>query len=229
MENSTKNNLEIRGLQSKDVWKYENGWFWFSAPSRIAKIIAHYELYKRCTSLPGAIAEFGVYKGNSLIQIATFQHMLELPGGSQIYAFDAFGTFPDTNIHGADDQKFITKFSNEGGEGSTLSDIKAIMDYKNFKNINLIEGDVRNTLPEFIEKNPQVRFKFVHLDMDVYEPTAFVLPYIYERLVYGGIIMIDDYNAVGGATRAIDAFLEEHPELKLHKLPINNVPAYITK
>lgn len=224
-----RENLEIRGLRADKIWDYENGWFWFSAPSRMSKIIAHYELYKRCINLPGCCIEFGVYKGNSLFQIATFRQMLELPEARSIYAFDGFGAFPVQGIMDTEDQKFITKFSSEGGNATNLSDMYNLLKHKGFKNIFLIEGDVRETFPEFLSENQHVRFNFVHLDMDVYEPTLCVLDKLYEKLVKGGIIMFDDYNIVSGATKAIDEFLSEHENLKLEKLHFSHVPAFIVK
>ena len=59
------------------------------------------------------------------------------------------------------------------------------------------------------------RFSLIHLDMDVYEPTAFVLKKLFDRLVVGGLIVIDDYNTVEGATIAVDEFIAQHPTLKL--------------
>lgn len=106
--------LTIKDLNSDRTWDYENGFFWFSKPLRLSKVIAHYELYKQCINLPGAMAEFGVYKGNSLFQFATFRAMLELPDAREIYAFDAFGSFPKNNINNIDDIEFINYFENAG-------------------------------------------------------------------------------------------------------------------
>jgi len=192
-------------------------------------MIAHYELYKRCAPLPGCVVEFGVYKGNSLLQLATFSQMLEMSGSRKIYGFDAFGEFPVNDIKSEADQKFIAAFTQEGGEGTEHSDLQALLDAKGFGNVHLIEGDVRKTFPGFLEHNPQIRFNFVHLDMDVYEPTTFVLPEVFARMVRGGIVMIDDYNAVEGATRAIDEFLSEYPALRLEKLTSCHVPSFFVK
>ena len=55
-----------------------------------------------------------------------------------------------------------------------------------------------------------------------------LLPWIYTcRLVTGGIIVVDDYNAVRGATEAVDRFIETKP--KLEKLPFYHVPSFIRK
>ena len=64
--------------------------------------------------------------------------------------------------------------------------------------------------PDFL-KNSAERFSLIHLDIDVYEPTAFVINQLFKRLVKGGLIIIDDYNTVEGATIAIDEFILKYP------------------
>ena len=68
----------------------------------------------------------------------------------------------------------------------------------------------------------------LHLDMDVKEPTSFALDLLYERIVPGGVIVVDDYNAVEGATQAVDDFLQK-TGLKIEKDPFYVLPSYIRK
>ena len=44
--------------------------------------------------------------------------------------------------------------------------------------------------------------------MDVYNSTKFVLNKLYDKVVKNGIIVIDDYNTVEGATKATDEFIK---------------------
>ena len=69
--------MEIRGLSSKKSWDYENGFYWFSPYNRIAKQIAHWELYKKILEVPGDIIEVGVFKGASLTRWGTFREISE--------------------------------------------------------------------------------------------------------------------------------------------------------
>jgi hypothetical protein len=52
----------VRTLDSNHICDYENAFYWFSHPTRLNKLIAHYELYKSIAGLPGEIFELGVYK-----------------------------------------------------------------------------------------------------------------------------------------------------------------------
>jgi hypothetical protein len=48
-------------------------------------------------------------------------------------------------------------------------------------------------------------YRFVHVDVDLYQPTKASLEHFWPRLVPGGVIVCDDYNW-GGARRAVDEF-----------------------
>ena len=51
---------------------YENNFYLSCDNSRIGKMLAHYELLKLSSKIPGCIIECGVFKGISLIRLATF-------------------------------------------------------------------------------------------------------------------------------------------------------------
>ena len=108
--------LKIRGLQSEHAWDYENGFYWFSHPSRLNKMLAHYELYKTVTGLPGHVFELGVYKGTSLLRLATFRNALESDASRKIVGFDAFGRFPTDHLSLSEDIDLIREFEGAGGE-----------------------------------------------------------------------------------------------------------------
>jgi hypothetical protein len=48
---------EIFRFNFEKQLEYENGFYLTSSPSHTAKSIAHYELYKKITNLPGEIVE----------------------------------------------------------------------------------------------------------------------------------------------------------------------------
>ena len=218
----------IRGLNQKDVWDYENAFYWFSSKSRINKMLAHYELYKTIMHIPGHIFELGVYKGASLVRFATFRDALENDLSRKIIGFDAFGEFPTNKLKTQDDLDFVESFESDHGKGLSKEEVAEILNQKGFENFKLVKGNVFDTLPEYLEDNTETRIAMLHLDMDVKEPTDFALDLLYERVVPGGIIIFDDYNAVAGETISVDEFLGEH-HLKLEKLPFYNIPCFIRK
>jgi hypothetical protein len=220
--------LHIRGLSSEVCWDHENGFYWFSSPTRLNKALAHYELYKSVVGVPGDIVECGVYKAASLIRFATFRNQLENDWSRKIVAFDAFGKFPSTGLSLQEDLKFVARFEEAGGDGLTAAEIRSIMDAKGFRNISLVEGNVLESIPRYLEEFPATRIALLHLDMDVKEPTSFALEHLFDRVVPGGIVVFDDYTAVAGATQAVDEFLARH-HVPIQKLPHYAVPAFVRR
>ena len=49
------------------------------------------------------------------------------------------------------------------------------------------------------------RYRFAHVDVDLYQPTKASFEYFWSRLVPGGVIVCDDYNW-SGAKRAVEEF-----------------------
>lgn len=55
----------------------------------------------------------------------------------------------------------------------------------------------------------------LHIDCDFFAPTKLCLEAWYPKVVSGGFVQFDDYDAFIGCRTAVDAFLAEHPELRL--------------
>jgi hypothetical protein len=219
---------EIFGFDFEKPFEYENGFYLTSAPSRIAKSIAHYELYKKIVNLPGEIVECGVFKGASLIRFATYREILESQFSRKIIGFDAFGKFPN-DVSMDTDKKFIKNFEANAGDGISKDDLEAILGYKNFHNIFLIKGFIPDTFSEYFENKPETQIALLHIDVDVYEATKACLDCLYEKVVKGGIIVFDDYGQVDGATKAINEFTKPLEKDVIRKLPYNYIPAYMVK
>ena len=209
-----------------DAWDAENVFYLKSHPSRIAKLLAHYELYREIAGLPGAVVECGVYKGASLCRFAAFRSLLENNHSRRIIGLDAFGSFPMAGVELKADREFIDKFEAAGGAGISVEDLNAALAAKEYSNIELIRGDVFETVPALVERIPHLRIALLHLDLDVYEPTKFCIEQFLPHMVPGGLIVFDDYNAVEGATRAADELCQAR-DLQLRKLPFYNVPSFV--
>ncbi|ADO77994.1 TylF/MycF/NovP-related O-methyltransferase [Halanaerobium praevalens] len=211
-------------------YEYENGFYLTSKVERLAKLISHYELYKSIIDLPGNIVECGVFKGASLIRFSSFREMLENYYSRKIIGFDIFGEFPRPNKASENDIEFIEKFENNAGNGISVEELDKILKHKNFRNYELVKGDIIKTIPEYLIKNPELKISLLHIDVDVYQPTKFVLENLFDKVVKNGLIVLDDYGKVAGATKAVDEFLDKKEVNKvIKKHSISHVPAYIRK
>ncbi len=209
-------------------FEYENNFYFSSDISRLGKMIAHYELFKMVKDLPGDIIECGVFKGSSLIRFATFRSLFENIDSRKVIGFDAFGKFPETNFEGdrAMRQKFI---DDSGEEGIGEDQLQGLLDKKGIgENLELIKGDVCETVPEYVRKNPDLKISLVNLDTDVYEPAKTVLEELWPKIVPGGILIIDDYSVFEGETKAVDDYFKDK-DVEIKKFSYSKTPHYIVK
>lgn len=185
-------------------------------------------MYKSISSLPGDIFELGVYKATSLIRLATFRNLLENDFSRKIVGFDAFGKFPKENLTQDVDFEFIDHFEKTAGEGLTKAEVALLFARKGFRNIILNEGNIFETMHDYFVQYPATRIAFLHLDMDVGEPTAYALDYLYDRVTPNGLIVFDDYTAVAGETDAVDEFLSKR-KLLIEKTNHYYVQSFVRK
>lgn len=208
-------------------WDYENGFYLTCETNRIGKFLNHLEIYKMITHLPGDIMEFGIYKGTSIVRLLSFRDLLENQYSRKVYGFDIFGKFP-TELSLKSDKDFVKNFENAGGYGISKQELTKLLDKKDFTNYELIDGDILKTIPTFISSKKSQKIALLHIDVDVYEPTKAILEHLWEKLVSGGIIMLDDYGTVEGETNAVDEFFKGK-NITIHKPKYNYIPSYIIK
>lgn len=197
-----------------DYFEYENG-FWMNAPiNRYGKFIAHYQAYQSILNVPGDVLEFGVHKGNSMVRWLTLRDLFENKSTRRVFGFDMFGEFPSRGIDEViSDKEFMDVFASEDGIASPLIELQTNLDAR-FENFELIKGDIRQSVPIWLEhfENAGRRFALIHLDVDVFEPTQFTLDMFATRLCHNGIFVIDDYGFVEGASMAVDQFLGQNTD-----------------
>jgi hypothetical protein len=212
-------------ITDTEIWNAENIYHLKTDISRISQIIYHYEIYKKIINLPGCIIECGVFKGNSLIRFLTYRSILENNFSRDVFGFDIFGKFPNTkNIN---DKNIIKKWQKEANNGISIEELEDNLNKKKFTNFKLIKGNLLKTISKFLKQNPNIKIALLHLDLDTYEPTKYALDKFSKMITKGGIILIDDYSTVYGATKAIDEFLKKNKKLKIQKFTFYKKPSFI--
>lgn len=219
--------MDIFGFDAGKAWDYENGFNLTSDISRMGKIVAHYELYKRIVHLPGHVLELGVFKGASLLRFLTFREILESPQSRKVIGFDAFGSFPQAANEA--DKRFVERWELGAGAGIPVEELEKSLALKKLGNYELVRGDILRTLPDYLERNPQLKVALLHIDTDIYEPAKAGLELLWDRVVRGGLLVLDDYGTEFGGTKAVDEFLRDRNVL-VQKLPQSHAsPAFIVK
>ncbi len=219
----------INKFDEQKSFYYENGFYLTSQPYRLGNMMAHYELYKMITDLPGDVVEMGVFKGGSMIQWSTFRELLENERSRRIIGFDMFGKFPKVNNVDSD-RVFVEEWNNQfKDEFVSKEEIYESLKLKGIGNVELIEGDITETLPQYLKKNGQMRISLLHIDTDVYEPCKVALDLLYDLIVPNGIIVFDDYSTIEGETLAVDEFFAGKKH-KFKKFPFSHTkPVFMIK
>jgi len=206
----------------------------------LKRFLAHIEFFKLTLEVPGDIAELGVFRGMGLMTWANLLESYSIGDRTKI-------------VFGFDNWKGFTVFSSEDGAPSEhankvlggfdpgrfreeLEGALAIFDADRFvpwkARVKLVDGQIETSVPEFVERNPGVRFSLVHFDCDLYAPTKAALEAIWPRVSRGGVVLFDEYGIHDwpGETQAVDEFLATRPNLKLKTLAWTNTPAaYLIK
>ena len=210
------------------AFEYENNFYQSCDITRISKILAHYELFKKGIDVAGEIVECGVFKGASFVRFATFRELFANPFSKKIIVFDIFGKFPETTYQ--EDFHLRDKFVNEsGGISISKSQLFEVLKHKGItKNIELIEGDILDSVPEYIKKHPELKISILNLDTDIYEPAVTILENLFPRIVNGGILILDDYGVFPGETKAVDDYFKDK-NIQIKKFPFCMTPCYIIK
>lgn len=209
--------------------------------SHVSRHLALYELYKKTADIPGSIIELGIFNGSTYFYLArlleTFNaSQLESNGSTSknLYGFDTFTGFPELTKE--DDSGKNFKHCKVGGlKGAKETFFDLLDEFKENSAIgnrlHVVEGDICETLPEFLKKNASIRYSMVLFDMDIYKPTKVSLDLLYDLIVPGGVLVFDDYGLPewAGETQAVDEFIAKH-KLKLQHFPWTFAPsAYCIK
>jgi hypothetical protein len=206
---------------------FEVGWFFINHPSkqalRLATLIFHVKptytmvsamrlinLYQRVQdanrlNLPGDIAECGVWHGGSAaIMGAAVQDDRAFKGKRKLWLFDSFQGLPPP---GKNDGEKEHAFYFEGwckGDVDKIEQIFHRLDVP-WEQATVIPGWFEVTL----ERAPIEQIAVLHVDADWYDSVKLVLDKLYDRVVPGGFIVIDDYWVWPGCKKAVDDFLQE--------------------
>lgn len=198
-----------------------------------AKFLTHIDIFQKTIGLPGCVVECGVFKGVSLL---TFTKLIEIycPGDTlkRVIGFDTFKGFPSLNEKDGKANK-NRDMVESGWNAETfypyLREIVKITQKDSmiprFKRVELVEGDVCKTVPEYVANNPGLRISLLHLDLDLYEPTKTALEVLYPLVVPGGVVLLDEYGMDGfpGESAAFDEYFAGHRP-KLKKFPFISTP-----
>ena len=91
----------------------------------------------------------------------------------------------------------------------------------------MIKGDIKKTIPKFLLRQRNTKIALLHIDLEVYGATKFVIKKLIKKMSPKGIILFDDYPTVKGASKVVDELLKTNKKLKIEKLSFYQQPSFI--
>jgi len=151
-------------------------------------------------------AEVGCWKGHSSFFISKL--IAEYNKKISFHIFDSFEGLSQASIKDININKFEKKKIKEI-RTQFISDEQFVKNevLKDFDFVKIYKG----WIPEKFNLVDNSKFSFVHIDVDLYEPTLKSLEFFFPRLEEGGVIVCDDYNSMdfNGSKLAWDEFFSD--------------------
>lgn len=157
---------------------------------------------EKVKNLDGFVCEVGVYKGGTSKLICSNTN-------SKVFLIDTFEGLPQESEH---DNYCKKGFFNNPSTEHIVQLLNPLTNYEIIKQ-EFPKGDT--------SKLDNLKFKFIHLDVDIYESTKNCLEYFYPRMLIGGYIVIDDYNWFQclGVNIAVNEFFSIRKEKPICEIP----------
>lgn len=192
--------------------------------------------------IPGVFVECGVWKGGSVGVIASAILHSKKPLRF-LHLFDSFDDIcePNPKVDGPRALQDVQDLAGVKPDDLTgkLSPVKGI--YKKLGGHGTVDichdllvnklsyaeskvifhkGWFQETVPRDLDELDQIAL--LRLDSDWYESTKICLEYLYDKVVDGGIVVIDDYGAYEGCRRAVDNFFKTR-HIKKYLVPASSI------
>ena len=171
-----------------------NHWKLFRRALRAFHLARYFE---STIDLKGYRIECGVMRGFSALFLSEITKSYEPShAGDGLHLVDSFAglSSPTPNdaigasqlANGRQEFRYPHK---QGDFASKLDDVQAVL--REFPGITYHPG----WIPNVLETIPENRWAFVHIDVDLYDPTLSCLEYFVPRLEAGGVIVNDDFSS----------------------------------
>jgi hypothetical protein len=202
-----------------------------TSPLPVRRIFRHQNLVRLFLSLPedvhGDVVECGCARGLSFLQLClSFRTRHPDWKGEGFHIFDSFEglsepTAEDLQFDGRPESASVIAGDMAPGRYACSMEVVSANVHRLFPGVELHPGWIGAS---FVGE-PERTYRFVHVDVDLYTPTAESLEYFVPRLAKGGIIVTDDYSWTG-ARKAFDEFAKRE---RVDLLTTDTAQAYFIK
>ncbi len=178
-------------------------------------LVDKYRCYELCKLIgqvaklhEGNLIEIGVWRGGTGVLIA--QEAMNYGIKDKVYLCD---TFKGTVKAGKNDSVY-----KNGKHSNTSKEIvENLINRMDLNNIEILEGVFPEDTGSKVEK---LKFRFVHIDVDVYQSAKDIINWIWDKIVPCGIIVYDDYGSrfCDGITKYVNEQINCKDRIIIHNL-----------
>ena len=187
--------LDIQTFRTLAAWRKSK----YSTEGDPLRILHFQRLLREVAYLPtGDYIEMGTQHGGT----AKIIFDLMVPG-AELFCFDTFTGFDAKDLE-IESTVYEHGFTTESIPYTNIDIARETIlgEGKTSDRLTLVPGRVPQSLPPFAGR----RWRFAHLDMDLYEPTKRGLEWLWPRLEPGAAILLHDYDALPSVRKAVDEF-----------------------
>ena len=200
----------------------------------LSRIFFMHHIYQMIIPIHGILVEFGVRWGQNLAIFSSLRAMYEPYNYTRkILGFDTFEGYPSISEKNGNDP--ILKTGNYGVTHDYKNYLDSLLSYhesanplNHIKKYELIQGDVIETLPQYLSEHPETIIACAFFDLDLYEPTKHSLSLIQDYVTKGSVIAFDELGCdwFPGETLALKESFGL-TRFSIRRFPQNNWPSYI--
>jgi O-methyltransferase len=185
-------------------------WDYSELPTEILFNLYSAARYIAEANIAGDFVECGVHLGGSIMMMEHALLLGDNQPGRRIFALDTFYGFVrrteglDVDIETGAATCIPSEIVDDYTEASSTN-----MRSVGFDKLHIVKGDVFETIPTLDTKS----ISLLRLDTDTYDTTKFELERLYDYVVPGGVVIIEDYGYPFGCKKAVDDFVASRPIL----------------
>jgi O-methyltransferase len=196
-------------------WNQDNGFLEAFDAVKTHTLVDKYRCYelwdlvRNVRNVPGDLIEIGVWRGGTGAIIAKSAGLLGIK--DRVYLCDTFAGVPKAS------EKMDGKYIGGEHADTTKDIVQSLVDDLCLSNTMILRGIFPDETGFAIENR---RFRFCHIDVDVYESAKGIVEWIWERLNVGGIIVFDDYGieTTNGITAYVNEMSTDYNSLMIYNL-----------
>jgi hypothetical protein len=220
---------QVRLAPTDPLWDSYNTLLLSPDRARIRKMLVRYRLFESTLDVPGDVVECGVFKGAGLMYWAKLIEIFAGNSRKRVIGFDVFGAFASVPLERA--EQTVAAAHDAIGDGVGLAHIRSLVREAGLVDrIELVDGEIERTAPEWVASNFGARISLLNLDLDTYSGTLAALDAFWPLVSHGGVVVLDEYALRGmGESDAADEFFGSRG-VRPRAVPFAETPtAYVIK